>query len=199
MAIPQHLVTFQPVDIVFAPVIEMTQEQFSEFCQLNRDLRIERTAEGVIEIMPPTSWDTGDRNAELTTQLRTWAKDDGSGVAVDSSAGYELPNGATRSPDASWVNRARLAAVSPEDKQRFLPLCPDLVVELRLSSDKLAKLKQKMEEYLDNGAKLGWLIDPIEDKVYIYRPDTEVEVLDHPASLKGESVLPHFSLDLEKI
>jgi len=197
--IPIHVPEEMELPIHFSAGRKLTRNQFLEFCRINDDLRIERTSEGVIEIMPPAFWDTGDRNAELTTQVRVWAKQEGSGVAVDSSAGYELPNGATRSPDASWVDRARLAALRPEDKQSFLPLCPDFVVELRSSSDRLKKLKEKMEEYIANGAKLGWLIDPIERKVYVYRPDSEVEVLENPSTVSGDPVLPGFTLDLTKI
>lgn len=197
--IPLRVPEKMELPIRFSAGKKMTRDRFLEFCRINDDLRIERTSEGEIEIMPPAFWDTGFRNAELTTQIGTWATQEASGVAVDSSAGYELPNGATRSPDASWVDRARLAALRPEDKRGFLPLCPDFVVELRSSSDRLKKLKEKMEEYIANGAKLGWLIDPIERKVYIYRPGSEVEVLDNPATLIGDPVLPGFTLDLGKI
>jgi Uma2 family endonuclease len=174
-------------------------EEFVKFCNLNNELRIERTAEGVIEIMPPAFWETGNRNADLTAQIMAWAKQDSSGVAADSSAGYRLPNGATRAPDASWVARARLAALKPEEKKEYLPLCPDFVVELRSSSDRLKRLKEKMEEYLANGARLGWLIDPSTRKVYVYRPAAEVEVLDDPATVSGDPILPGFTLDLRAI
>ena len=188
-----------PLVLRLRPVIEMTREQFFELCQLNRDLRIERTAEGDLVIMPPTGGETGARNAELVMQVKLWAKRDGSGVVFDSSTGFDLPNGATRSPDVAWVKRSRLAALTPEQKQRFLPLCPDFVIELRSPSDPLSILQEKMEEYLANGAQLGWLIDPVERQVYVYRPGAPVERLDNPAELRGDPVLPGFVLDLRTV
>jgi Uma2 family endonuclease len=181
------------------PVIEMTREQFFEFCQLNRDVRIERTAEGDLVIMPPTGGETGARNARLIAQVTQWAEQDGSGVVFDSSTGFDLPNGATRSPDVAWVKRSRLAELTPEQKQRFLPLCPDFIIELRSPSEPLSILQEKMEEYLANGAQLGWLIDPVERRVYLYRPDAPVERLDNPTRLSGDPVLPGFVLDLEAV
>ncbi len=178
---------------------EMTDDEFEKFCQLNSEMRIERTAEGVVEIMPPAFWETGSRNADLTAQLTSWAKEEGSGVAADSSAGYKLPNGATRSPDASWISRSRLARLQPKEKKKYLPLCPDFVIELRSSSDRLKKLKEKMAEYIANGSQLGWLIDPTTCKVYVYRLEAEVEEMDHPATLNADPVLPGFTLDLAKI
>lgn len=188
-----------PLVLHFPPAVEMTSEQFFEFCQLNRDLRIERTAEGDIIIMPPAGGETNARNADLTMQVRLWAKKDGSGVAFDSSGGFELPNGATRSPDAAWVKRSRLATLSSEQKQKFLPLCPDFVIELRSPSDLLSTSQDKMEEYLANGAQLGWLIDPEQRRVYVYRPDADVEHLDNPTEIAGDPVLPGFVLDLTDV
>lgn len=188
-----------PVLIRMRPVFEMTDEKFFEFCQLNRDLRIERTAEGDLVIMPPAGGETGSRNAEVTTQLRIWARRDGTGVAFDSSTGYNLPNGATRAPDASWVRRSRLQNLTARQKQRFLPLCPDFVIELRSPSDRLSDVKDKMQEYLDNGAELGWLLDPSSRRVYVYRPDSPIEVLDNPHQISGDPLLPGFVLDLREI
>lgn len=128
-----------------------------------------------------------------------WADEDRTGVAFGSSSGFKLPNGATRSPDASWVERSRLASLTPKQRKECFPLCPDFVIELRSSTDRLKRLKEKMEEYIANGARLGWLIDPLERKVYVYRPDAEVEVLDDPATLSGDLVLPGFTPDLTKI
>ena len=142
--IPQ--VEIRPLVVRLKPVINLTDGQLYEFCLLNRDLRIERTAQGELLIMPPTGWGTGDRNAELTTQLRTWAKSNRTGVASDSSTGFRLPNGAMRSPDAAWVRRSRLAALTTEQKERFPPLCPDFVIELRSPSDSLNAVRAKMEE-----------------------------------------------------
>ncbi len=181
------------------PVVRMTDDQFFEFCQLNRDLRIERTAEGDILIMSPSGGEASAENMELSGQLRNWARRDRTGVAFDSSGGFTLPNEATRSPDAAWVLKARLANLTKEQKKKFLPLCPDFVVELRSPTDRLARLKRKMEEYRENGARLGWLIDPVERKVYVYRPGAEVECLDNPQTVSGDPVLPGFVLELREI
>ncbi|MGH9833829.1 MAG: Uma2 family endonuclease, partial [Blastocatellia bacterium] len=159
---------------------DLTDKDFDRLVQLNSEMRFERTAEGVIEIMPPPKGDTGAKNHRIGLQLGIWTDEDGTGVAFGSSSGFKLPNGATRSPDASWVERSRLAALSPKQRKEYFPLCPDFVIELRSSTDRLKRLKEKMEEYIANGARLGWLIDPIERKVYVYRPDAEVEVLDDP-------------------
>jgi len=188
-----------PVVLHLRPAIELTEDQFFALCQQNRDVRIERTAEGDIIVMPPTGWRTGVQNAGLIARLRLWAEQDRSGIAVDSSTGFRLPNGATRSPDAAWVRRARLAAVTSEQKEKFLPLCPDFVIELRSPSDPLAAVQEKMHEYIANGAQLGWLIDPLEHQVYVYRPGGPVQRLDNPAQLSGEPLLPGFALDLAPI
>jgi Uma2 family endonuclease len=177
----------------------MTDENFFEFCQANRDLRIERNAEGEIIIMPPTGWETGDKNAEITARLRIWTKKDGRGKSADSSAGYKMPNGAIMSPDASWILNERLEKISPRKRRKFLPLAPDFVIELRSESDSLAKLKDKMQEYIDNGVSLGWLIDPQEKQVFVYRPNTEIEVLENSTEISGEPLLPDFTLNLKEI
>ena len=181
------------------PVIDMTDSQFFELCQMNRDLRIEQTAKGDLIIMPPTGGETSHRNIDLATVVNLWAKQEGSGVTFDSSGGFTLPSGATRSPDVAWVKRSRLVTLTPEQKKKFIPLCPDFVLELRSASDRVSNLQDKMQEYIDNGAQLGWLIDPEEKQVYIYRPDSEVECLEHPKTLSGEPVLPGFVLDLQEI
>lgn len=186
-----------PVLIRMQPVFELTDEKFFEFCQLNSELRIERTSEGDVLIMPPTGGETGSRNAEITTQLRIWARQDGTGVAFDSSTGYNLPNGATRSPDASWVERSRLENLTPAQKRKFLPLCPDFAIELRSPSDRLADVKGKMQEYIDNGAQLGWLLDPSNRQVYRYRPGL-IECLDNPQEI-SDPLLPGFVLNLREI
>jgi Uma2 family endonuclease len=188
-----------PVILRLHPVIDLTDDQLLELCCLNRELRIERTAQGELLLMPPTGGATSDRNAELTMQLRVWAKRDQTGVAFDSSGGFLLPNGAMRSPDAAWVRRVRLTNLTGEQKQRFLPLCPDFVVELRSPSDRLSILQAKMEEYIQNGAQLGWLIDPLDRRVYIYRPERPVECLEHPTTLPGDPLLAGFTLDLREI
>ncbi|MBW4563119.1 MAG: Uma2 family endonuclease [Mojavia pulchra JT2-VF2] len=180
------------------PTIELTDEQFFQICQNNRDLRLELTAEGELIIMPPTGWESGNRNSRLTQRLGNWADADGTGLTFDSSTGFKLPNGANRSPDASWVNRERLTALNP-DPAKFLPMAPDFVAELRSATDSLEILQRKMQEYIANGVRLGWLIDPQNQRVEIYRIGREVEVLQSPTSLSGEDVLPGFVLDLAQI
>ncbi len=179
--------------------VAMTDREFDEFVQANSEMRIERSAKGVIEVMPPAKSKTGFKNSKITAQLEYWADNDDSGLVFDSSSGFKLPNGATRAPDASWVKRERLVELSQDQLDDWLPLCPDFVVELRSTSDRINRLKEKMEEYIANGAQLGWLIDPQERRVYVYRPNTEVEILESPESISGESVLPGFTLKLSKI
>lgn len=181
-----------------SPIIELTDEQFFQLCVNNRDLRLEQTAEGELIIMPPTGWKSGNRNSRLTQCLGNWADADGTGLAFDSSTGYILPNGAKRSPDASWVSRERLEALNP-DPTRFLPMAPDFAVELRSANDELKTVQQKMQEYMNNGVRLGWLIDPQNQRAEIYRIGQEIEVLQSPTSLSGENVLPGFMLDLSQI
>lgn len=193
---PAHNVEQQPWVIHLPRSVKMTPEQFWEACQLNRDVRLELTAQGDLIIMPPTGARTGTRNARLIHQVTQWADTDASGVAFDSSTGFELPNGAIRSPDVAWVRRTRLAGVLPEGLDRFLPLCPDFVVELKSPSDRLATVQEKMREYIANGAQLGWLIDPGRRGVDVYRSDGSVERVDQPTRLAGDPVLPGFVLDL---
>jgi Uma2 family endonuclease len=187
------------VTLRLRPIIEITDDQLFELCQINQELWIERTAEGDLVIMPPEGWETGGRGANVVTFLTQWAWQDGTGVTSGSSAGFILPNGAMRAPDAAWVLRSRLTELTAEQKQRFLPLCPDFVVEIRSPSDRLSTVQAKMQEYLDNGAQLGWLIDPPNRQVYVYRPNRPVERLDNPATVSGDPVLPGFVLDFQKI
>ncbi len=179
--------------------IDLTDKQFFQLCQNNHDYQFERTASGQLIIMAPTGSETSIRNADLTSQLRVWNRKTKLGVVFDSSGGFTLPNGADRSPDASWVTKERWDALTAEQKEGFAPLCPDLVVELRSRTDSLKKLQEKMQEYIDNGAKLGWLIDRKNRRVEIYRPDREVEIIQNPATLSGEDILPGFVLDLAEI
>ncbi|MBR8837428.1 MAG: Uma2 family endonuclease [Stigonema ocellatum SAG 48.90 = DSM 106950] len=179
--------------------IDLTDEQFFQLCQNNRDLRFERTAIGELIIMPPTVRETSNRNADLTYQLRAWSRQNKLGKSFDSSGGFKLPNGAERSPDASWVKMERWNTLTPAEKERFAPLCPDFVVELMSPSDSLEKTRAKMREYIDNGARLGWLINRQQRQVEIYRPNGEVEILPSPQTLSGEDVLPGFVLDLTQI
>ena len=187
------------LELHMAPAIDMSREQFFQFCQLNQDVRIERNAEGSIAVMTPAGGETGARNGLLFAALYRWAEEDGTGVAFDSSTGFELPNGAVRAPDAAWVPRNRLARLTPQDKQRFLPLCPDFVIELLSPTDSRAAARRKMEEYRANGARLGWLIDPAQRQVAIYRADGGLEQRSEPDFVTGETVLPGFSLDLAAI
>ncbi|MEG3918280.1 Uma2 family endonuclease [Microcoleus sp. T3_A4] len=179
--------------------INLSDEQFFELCQHNRDYQFERTASGELIIMPPTGSETSKRNMDLSYQLQAWSRQHNLGVAFDSSGGFTLPNGADRSPDASWVKKERWDALTPEQKDSFAPLCPDFVVELRSRTDGLKKNQEKMQEYIDNGAKLGWLIDRQNRRVEIYRPGQDVEIIENPATLSGEDVLPGFVLNLEEI
>jgi Uma2 family endonuclease len=177
----------------------LTDDEFFEFCQLNRDLRIEMTSEGEMIMMLPTGGEGGHRNFNLTGEFAAWAKADGSGIGFDSSTGFTLPNGAKRSPDLSWIRRERWEAIPKKQRKKFAPICPDFVVELRSETDALETLQAKLEEYLANGAQLGWLIDPLKKKVYIYRPHAAVEILDHPKSVSGEPLLQGLALDLTGI
>ncbi len=195
--------------------IDLTDEQFFQLCQQNRDLRFERTANGELIIMPPTGSETSDRNADLTYQLRAWTRQNKLGKSFDSSGGFKLPNGAERSPDASWVKMERWNALTEAEKERFAPLCPDFVVELMSPSDSVEKTRAKMtsdpasakdardrarmREYLANGARLGWLINRQREQVEIYRLNREVEILSNPQTLSGEDVLPGFILDFAQI
>jgi len=177
----------------------MTDADFFRFCQLNRDWRIERTSDGDLIVMPPASSDSGHRNFSLTTQLGVWSRSNGTGLGFDSSAGFRLPNGATRSPDAAWIRRDRWDALSEDEKRAFAPVTPDFVAELRSKTDSLDVLRAKMREYIDNGARLGWLIDPMARRVEDYRPGEEPVLLDQPATIAGDPVLPGFVLDLAEI
>lgn len=177
----------------------MTPELLYEFCIQHRDLRIERTAGGELIIRPPCGGETGIRNAKLSARLYEWSEATALGEGFDSSVGFILTNGALRSPDASWLARDRWEALSPDQREKFPPLCPDFVAELVSPSDSLPELRAKMREYLENGARLGWLLNPRQRQAEIYRPGREPEVLQDPTELSGEDVLPGFTLDLRGI
>lgn len=179
--------------------VGLTDEQFYQLCQDNEDLRLELTAEGDLIIMPPTGGTTGSRNADANFQLTAWAKKDGTGLSFDSSTMFILPNGAKRSPDGAWMSRERWDALSQEERDKFVPLCPDFVLELRSPSDNLSFLQDKMDEYISNGAGLGFLLDPKTKRVYVYRPNQPLECLDNPRAISGDPVLPGFALDLKDI
>ena len=181
------------------PIIKLTDEQFFQLCQENENIRLERTAKGELIIMSPAGGETGNSNAGLTAQIWNWNERNRLGKVFDSSTGFKLPNGADRSPDASWVKLERWDALTPEQQKKFPPICPDFVVELMSPSDSLKETQDKMKEYRDNGARLGWLINRKSRQVEVYRPNQEVEVLDSPGTLSGEDVLPGFVLNLESI
>jgi len=184
----------------FSPLTtKVSDEQFTELCRRNPDLRIELTSEGDLIIMPPTGGKTGARNFYLTGKFSVWIEKDATGRGFDSSTEFTLPNGAKRSPDVSWVGLERWNALSDEEQEEFPPLCPDFVIELRSRSDRLKELQQKMEEYMANGAELGWLIDPFDKKIYVYRPRITVEVLDNPKEISGEPLLKGFVLDVQSL
>ncbi|MBC8122194.1 MAG: Uma2 family endonuclease [Gemmatimonadaceae bacterium] len=180
-------------------LVALTDEQFYKLCRSNRDLRFERTAAGELIVMSPAGSKSGNRNASLTSQVWIWNKQTGSGKVFDSSTGFRLPNRAIRSPDVAWVQLERWNALTAEQQEKFAPLCPDFVIELRSITDELKPLQLKMQEYLDNGLRLGWLIDPQTGQVEIYRPEIEIEVVPSPAHLSGEEVLPGFVLSLRDI
>ncbi len=179
--------------------LKLTDEQFYYLCLANRDLRLELTAQGDLIVMPPTGGGAGKRNSALNIELGLWNRASKLGFVFDSSTGFKLPNGATRSPDASWVSKERWESLTPQQQEQFPPLCPDFVVELRSPSDAISQLRDKMQEYLTNGCRLGWLIDPQTQQVEIYRPNQAVEILQSPTTLSGEDVLPGFALDLTQV
>jgi Uma2 family endonuclease len=188
-----------PMVVHLRPKTDMTEAEFFRFCQINRDLRVERTAAGELIIMPPTGGETSSGNAAITARLYLWAERDGTGVVFDSSGGFRLPNSAVRSPDASWVLKSRLAEIPRAKRKKFPPLCPDFIIELRSETDGLAQVQAKMREYKENGARLGFLIDPKTRRVHVYRPGRRAEILHDPKTVSGEPVLPGFALDLGEI
>ncbi len=178
--------------------LALSEAEFYRLCQANRDMRLELTAEGHLILMPPTGWETGNRNISLSEQVSSWARKDGTGLAFDSSTGFRLPNGAVRSPDVAWVKRSRIEAVNP-DPEKFLPLCPDFAIELRSASDRLIDIQTKMQEYLDNGLLLGWLINPQDKTIEIYQQDTPAETRALSGIVSGDPVLPGLQLNLSEI
>ncbi|MEL7242519.1 MAG: Uma2 family endonuclease [Cyanobacteria bacterium J06641_2] len=179
--------------------IDLTDEQFWQLCQKNQEWKFERTASGELLIMSPTGGETGNRNIEIAYQLQGWSRKNNLGKAFDSSTGFKLPNGANRSPDASWITIEKWESLTKEQRRKFLPLCPDFVLELPSPSDSLKKIREKMQEYIENGARLGWLINVEAKQVEIYRPGRDVEILENPKTLSGEDVLPEFIFDLTTI
>jgi Uma2 family endonuclease len=193
-----------PEDCIPPELIELTHrvltpEQFEELCSEYTDLRLELTSTGELIIMPPTGSETGVRCADLTYQIIAWTRKDGSGVCFGSSAGFTVPNGAIRSPDGAWVKRERWDSLTKQEKQGFAPICPDFIVELSSPSDRPRTLHNKMLEWIENGASLGWLIDPLKRKVYVYRPNEELIILDNPETVSGDPLLPGFTLNLTEL
>ncbi|MBR8827358.1 MAG: Uma2 family endonuclease, partial [Gomphosphaeria aponina SAG 52.96 = DSM 107014] len=178
---------------------QLSDEQFYQLCQDNRDLRFERNCQGDLMIMPPTGGETSARNLEISYQLQAWSRQNQLGIAFDSSGGFKLPNGADKSPDAAWLPLEKWHNLTPKQRQGFVPLCPDFVLELRSPSDNLKSLQDKMQEYLENATLLGWLINPQNRQVEVYRQGQAVEILQNPTSLSGEDVLLGFVLDLTSI
>lgn len=182
-----------------SPTIELSDEQFALICSNNRDLKLEKTATGELVIMPPTGGETGKRNSSINAQLWLWNEKYQLGEVFDSSTGFKLPLGATRSPDAAWIKKEKWNSLTLEQQKQFIPLCPDFVIELRSDSDSLSELQKKMQEYLDNGLTLGWLIDPQNKQVEVYQQNCPVQVLRNPISLSGKDILSTFTLNLTGI
>lgn len=185
--------------INFNSVLEMTDQQFYQLCQLNPDVKFERNARGELMIMSPTGGETGSSNATLTARFVVWNEQSELGVVFDSSTGFKLPNGGDRSPDVAWIKKDRWNALTPEQKKKFPPIAPDFVLELMSPTDTLREAQAKMQEYMNSGVKLGWLIDPETRRVEIYRLGQDIEVLDAPETLSGEDGLPGFTLNLQAL
>ena len=182
-----------------SPPFELTDDAFYQLCRNNPDVKFERTATGELVVMSPVGGEGGKREADLITDLNIWNRQAKLGVVFSSSAGFKLPNGADRSPDAAWVKQERWDALSPEQQRKFPPIAPDFVIELRSESDDLEELRAKMQEYRDNNVILGWLINPKDQQVEVYRQGQPVELLAAPESLSGEAILPGFNLELNRI
>jgi Uma2 family endonuclease len=181
------------------PVGTLTDEAFYQLCLANPDIQFERSAQGELIVMPPTGGESGRRNADITIDLGIWNRETQLGYTFDSSTCFKLPNGAERSPDASWIEQSRWEGLSIDDRQKFPPIAPDFVIELRSATDSLIVLQSKMQEYLANGVRLGWLINPQDQTVEIYRLGRAVEVQQATTQVSGEEVLPGFTLNLSRI
>jgi Uma2 family endonuclease len=180
-------------------IIKLTKEQFYQLCEENPDLKLERNAQGELIIMPPTGGETGRSNSSINAQIWFWNEQNQLGEVFDSSTGFTLSSGADRSPDVSWVEKSRWDVLTKEQKERFIPLCPDFVIEIFSPNDSLKKTQQKMQEYIENGCSLGWLLNRKKQEVEIYRPGKDVEVLNSPQNLSGENILPGLIVNLQKI
>lgn len=184
--------SFQTIDL--SPVITLTREDFVKLCEANPEMKLERTAKGELIVLSPTGGETGSFNSELNGELYVWNRVSKSGKIFDSSTGFSLPKGSDRSPDAAWISLAKWESLTTEQRKGFLPLCPEFLIELLSPSDSWKQGEVKMQEYMDNGCLLGWLIDPKHKRVAIYRQGQPVEILDNPKTLDGENVLPNFVL-----
>ncbi len=200
MMMQLHVPIPERQDAVLLPpgVFHWTEEEFFHFCQSNRELRIERSAKGEIIVMSPAGGYAGYQSGAVFGQLREWSVANGTGVAFDSSTGFMLPNGAMRAPDAAWMRLARLQDLTPRQKEQFIPLCPDFVIEVASPSDTQASLRQKMQEYRSCGCELGWLILPATHQVEVYTP-SEVTTLSPPETVTADTTVPGFKLDLSSI
>lgn len=183
----------------FNAIIQLTSDQFYQLCTANPDLKLERNANGELIVMPPTGGETGKRNSNINLQLGIWNECTQMGELFDSSTGFTLPNQADRSPDAAWIEKSRWEALTSEQREKFIPLCPDFVIELLSPSDRLSQIQEKMREYMENGCRLGLLINRRNRQVEIYRLGREVEVLDAPSIISCEDVLPGFILNMQQI
>jgi Uma2 family endonuclease len=181
------------------PIIKLTEEQFYLLCQENPDLKLERNVKGELIVMPPTGGETGKRNVKLILQVGLWNEQTQLGEVFDSSTGFTLPNKADRSPDVSWVEKSRWEALTSQQREKFIPLCPDFAIEILSPSDSLNKTQDKMQEYIENGCRLGLLINRKKQELEIYRPDREVEVLQAPPTISVADVLPGLILNLQQI
>jgi len=188
-----------PLPLRFRPETPMSDEELMRFCAANDFLRVERDANGEILVMTPAGNKTGRKNTAIISALDAWAERDGRGYAFDSNTGFTLPDGSMRSPDAAWVQAVRWNILSDRDKDRFSPICPDFIIELRSPSDNLAELEAKMEQWIVNGAQVAWLIDPERQVVAIYRPGDQTEVQHHPSSVQGNGVVAGFELVMARI
>lgn len=189
------MITSEPV-ILNLKTVGLSDEQFYQLCQVNQNWQLEQTAKGELVIMPPVGGVSGNREADLNADLVIWNRQTQLGRVFSSSTIFRLPNGGNRSPDAAWVTNERWESLTPEEQEKFPPLCPDFVIELRSRTDSLTQLQEKMQEYLNSGLRLGWLINPQAQQVEIYLPNQTVEIVQLPATLSGEDVLPGFVLNL---
>jgi len=186
-----------PLPIKIKPATPLTDDEFLAFSRANEPYRFEKNANGEIIVMTPAGNKGDERELDFATELRLWARADGRGRVNGANAGWNLPDGSTKSPDASWTSDEQLARFTPEEQERYLPICPEFIAEMRSHSDSIAALQEKMELWIANGAKLGWLIDPYTATAYIYRPGQQTEVLRKPEVLEGEGPIKGFRLEME--